>query len=299
MTDGFERYPERGKKKYPTVQAMIVGILILALGVYASVGSAREGEWLTAAGTVWLALTLGLGGVGIGLMGRPARAPFRFLNAVVMTRAERAPVDSWVHVAPTKALPWPLLLGNVLFTLGMCVGLVFAALQLIGTIPRLNAETTPAALLIAIVACLLFAVVSGALAYLNVARKWRNGRFGARPSGVALGEKTVSIRMPGRDSEITWEYIRTVRPEIIGSHRRPTAAIRLELDPAAGVPGNVQMLAAEGYTVPIDALYSALRWYAAHPGARRELGRTEGERRIEGWRRDALAVEVPQTSGRL
>ena len=299
MTEGFERYPERGKKRYPTVQATIVGILVLALGAYACIGTAREGEWIKASGTAWFALVLGLGGIGIGRMGRPDRARFRLLNAVVMTRAERAPADSWVHVAPTKALPWPFVLGIALFALGMCTALVFAVLQLIGVVPRLNPDTTIPALVIAVAGCLLFAAASGALAYLSLARKWRSGRFGARPSGVALGETAVSIRMPGRDGEIAWEHIRAVRPEIISGHRRPISMIRLDLARAAGVQGNAQMLAAEGYTVPVDALYSALRWYAAHPDARWELGRIEGERRIEGWRRDALAAEVPQTAGRL
>ncbi|MBC9928228.1 MULTISPECIES: hypothetical protein [unclassified Leucobacter] len=48
------------------------------------------------------------------------------------------------------------------------------------------------------------------------------------------------------------------------------------------------MLAADGYTVPTDSLFTALRWYHAHPEERRELGRVEGQRRIEGWRKDAL-----------
>ncbi|MBL3687694.1 hypothetical protein D3248_12130 [Leucobacter zeae] len=299
MTEGFERYPERGKRRYPTKQAMAVGVLAIAAGAFVSARAAAAGEPVTAAGTAWFALTIGLGGIGIGRMGAPARSRFRFLNSVVMTRAERAPVDSWVHVAPTRSLPWPLLLGNLLFTLGMGAALVCAVLQLVGAMPRLNPDTTTVAYLIAIAGCLVFAAVSGALAYLTAARKWRSGRFGARPSGVALGERTVSIRMPGRDGEIAWEHIRSVRPEILNGSRRPMAMIRLELDPAAGVAGNAQLLAAEGYTVPIDALYSALRWYRAHPADRRELGRTEGQRRIEGWRRDALAVEVPETAGAL
>lgn len=290
MSDGFERYPHPSASSYPTRLGPLAGVFFLALCGWSAWTNYREGDLFVAGAMVLTGLIIGLGGIGFGFMGKRPRGRFRFINAVVMTRAERAPVDSWVHVAPTRPLPWPLLICNALFTLAMLAALVLGVLQLVGAMPRMNPDTTTGAFLIALLIVLAFAAASGFLAYLNFARRWRNGRFGARPSGVALGERTVSVRVPGRDAEILWEHIVSAEPVLMPGRRNPVPMIRLSVSAAAGIAGHVQLLNADGYTVPTDALYSALRWYLAHPEARRrELGRTEGVERIEGWRLDALA----------
>lgn len=290
VSEGFEQILYAGARKYPTVRGPLAGIFVLALTAYAVYYHLEKGAVLEMVAAVWLGSLLGFTGIGLGFMNVNRRGSFRFINAVVMTRAKRAPVDSWVHVAPLRALPIPVLISIVLFALGMVTAFIGALLQIFGVIPKLNPNGSWGAFALATLLAFALMVVSGYLAYLNVGRWWRNGRFGARPSGVALGRDTVSIRVPGREVEIPWRFIKDVSPTRVGSGQRQVPMIKLSLDPNAGVRGNVQMLEVDGYTVPTDALYSALRWYSARPERREELGRIEGQQRIEGWRRDAIAV---------
>lgn len=222
--------------------------------------------------------------------GRAHRAtkPFRYISQTVMTRAERPVVDSWVHLAPTLRPPLLGLLFFVLATLGAAYACVFAALQLFEVIPIVSASTSNGGLALGMVAMALIACGTGWVASLMIGRWLRASSYGRRPSGVALGESGVIVRVPGRDAEIPWTGIASITPEVVTMRRQPLPLIRLTLTPDQ--PERVQMLTAEGYAVPTDALYTALRWYHARPDARWELGRVEGERRIEGWRQAALAM---------
>lgn len=286
MSDGFEHFPYRGRR-YPGKPALGAAILLLVIGAVSTWQNVQEGNTIVAVGVAWFSLTLVLGGVGVFQLDRGGRGRFRLLNAVVMTRAERRPADSWVHLAQTTALPWPLLLCNLLFTIGIGVASIAGLLQLVGIVPRINPDASWASIGLAVLIGAALTAAGGFLAFLNLGRKWRSGRFAARPSGVALGEQTVAVRVPGLDAEISWEHIRAVGPMQSGG-RRPLPIIRLDLDSAAQGAGRTQLIEADGCTVPADALYSALRWYHAHPELRGELGRTEGQRRLEGWRAQAL-----------
>lgn len=226
--------------------------------------------------------------------GRRARDTFRYINQTVMTRAEAPTVDSWVHLAQTRRPP---LWGVAFFTLaslGAAGAAVYAGLQLFRAVPIANERSGDGGLLLGMIGMAVIALGTGWVSSLLIGRWIRNGTVGARPSGVALGEHGVVVRVPGRDAEIPWAEIRSVSVKVMQTSGRRGGAelplIELARDPQAPPAERVQMIAASGYRVPGDALYTALRWYHAHPQARWELGRIEGERRLEGWRQAALEM---------
>lgn len=227
-----------------------------------------------------------------------ATSSFRLINHTVMTRAEAPTVDSWVHLAQTRRPPLWATAFFTLATVGAAYASVHAGLQLFGVIEPLNETTGDAGRILGMIVMAAIAVACGWVTWLMLGRWHRSGSVGARPSGVALGASGVVVRVPGRDVEIPWGDIRAVKAkqsEIgdaehgIGRTRtQRLTLIELTRDPHAELADRVQLLAAEGYKVPTDALYTALRWYHEHPESQWELGRIEGERRLEGWRLDAL-----------
>ncbi|MBP1326997.1 hypothetical protein JOF28_002229 [Leucobacter exalbidus] len=231
----------------------------------------------------------------LGLSARPQRdTKFQLLNATVLTRADRPTADSWVHFAQTRAASVPMLLGFVLATLG-CLGMAtFAGLQAFGAIPLVNPDVSSAGPALAMIAMGAFGVALGWVTSLMIRRHKRAGSVGARPSGVGLGETCVTVRVPGRDVEIPWRQISSAHLiaaglAMNGQSMPPMIKLNLAKGPVAE---RAQMLALDGYRVPGSALYTALRWYLARPESRWELGRIEGERRLEGWRQQALDREA-------
>lgn len=302
MTEGFERFPFPGRRGtgagsstagFGRVGAVLFGAFLLMLGGLSVAQQLRDGNGLGAILAANVCGVLAMFAFGIAPQ-RPPQRSFRFLNSVVLTRAERRPADSWVHVAPTRALRLPLAIGFTWFSLGLLVAAACALLQLVGVLPKLNQETGTGGLALAL---LLLVPISAAciwISWLIVWRRIRNGSFGTRPSGIALGPSGIAVRVPGRDVEIAWGQIISVTPQVAsnGEARHSIAMIQLQLANGSGLAGDKQMLAAEGYQVPSDALYTALRWYYAHPEARWELGRVEGQHRLEGWRLDAIGALV-------
>lgn len=297
MTEGFERYPfpqrhasQAAKGGATKGGAITMAVVFGAVGVTTIVQHLAKGELLfsfLAFNVLGVLLLLAFGVVPE----RDPRRSFRYINAAVLTRAERPTADSWVHLAATRAGRLPLLLGFVWGTLVLVGAAVFGVLQLIGIVPLQNEGSGFGGVVIGTVLLVLFGALCTWLSVLLVGRRVRNGSFGTRPSGVALGQSGIAVRMPGIDVEIPWDRIVSIEPQVAtaGNTRSPVTWIKLQLDRGSGFAGDVQMLAATGYKVPSDALYTALRWYRAHPGARWELGRIEGQRRLEGWRLDALA----------
>ena len=289
--DGFERYPRpalsRQTRAFTRVFGVCVGVLCVAIGVTLVTLRLLDGNLSDAGVSAAVCGTIALLAFGIVPQDQP-KAHFRYLNSVVMTRAEQPPADSWVHVAPTRIMRLTLLLGLMCVVLVAAGVTLFSAAQVFGFIPQVNEDVSAAGPFLGM---LFFAVLTGLggwIVYLLLARRVRAGGHGARPSGVALGETSVSVRVPGRDVEILWTDIVGVDALALEQGRgQEIPMIRLTLR-AGGLVDGVQMLAADGYTVPTDALFTALRWYHAHPEARRELGRVEGQRRIEGWRMAAL-----------
>lgn len=291
LRDGLERYPYRSSpvRGLGRYGAALCAVVFLLLAVVVTRQNLQEGNGL---GAFLAANLLGIMTMlSLGVMPQPRpRGHFRYISSIVMTRAERPTADSWVHLAPTRPLRLPFLIGMVWATLALLAAAVFAGLQVFGAIPQVNTDVSSAGPALAMVFMLGLGAIGAWLCWLLVWRRVRGGSFGRRPSGVALGESSVAVRVPGRDAEILWTDIVSVQPQTTQAGRRgqQITMIRLALGP--GRRERVQMLSAEGYTVPTDALYTALRWYHARPEARWELGRVEGERRIEAWRLAALEM---------
>lgn len=210
---------------------------------------------------------------------------FRLINATVMTRAERPTQDSWVHLAQTSTNGFSLVLGFGLAGLG-CIGIaVYAGLQGFGVIAQVNTDVSEAGPILAMLFLGGLGMLLVWIASLMIRREHRSGRVGARPSGIALGEATVAVNVPGRDVEIPWAQITGIGivPGVYLAHGSSTPPmIRLTLG-TGPVEERAQMLSGSGYRVPVNALYTALRWYWAHPESRWELGRIEGEQRLAAW----------------
>lgn len=301
MTEGFERFPFPGRRGadrggttatgFSSIGAKLFGAFLLLLGVLSTAQQLGQGQTLRAILAANICTVLALLAFGVAPQRTPKRS-FRFLNSVVLTRAEQPPADSWVHVAPTRALGLPLTIGIVWGTLGLLAAAVAALLQLLGVTPRLNKDAGTDGLILGLLLLLALSAGGVFISWLLIWRRIRDGSFGTRPSGVTLGQSGVAVRVPGRDVEIAWGQIVSVTPQVAAgrSNRHSVAMIKLQLARGSGLASDAQMLSAEGYQVPSDALYSALRWYHAHPQSRWELGRVEAQRRLEGWRLDAIGA---------
>lgn len=289
--DGFERYPRpalsRQTRAFTRAFGIGIGVVTATVGAVLVASRIAEGSLGEAFFSAAICGTIALLAFGVVPQSHP-KAQFRYLNSIVMTHAEQPTADSWVHVAPTRVMRMTLLLGLMCVVLAAAGCAVFAGAQVFGFIPQVNEDVSEAGPLLGMVFFAVLTGVGGWIVYLLLARRVRAGGHGSRPSGVALGETSVAVRVPGRDVEILWTDIVAVDALALEQGRgQEIPMIRLTLR-SGGPLNGVQMLAADGYTVPTDALFTALRWYHAHPEARRELGRVEGQRRIEGWRKDAL-----------
>lgn len=300
---GFQRFPwEPVKPTFSKNSAILFGVGALVGGGLLAVRYAGEAQWLEFALGLTLCVIFALIGFGLVPQGAP-QASFRYINATVMTRAEKPTADSWVHVAPTRGARLPMLCAWALAGLFMAATACYAILVVVGAAPPLNPDTSAGGYLLAFIFTAAVAVFCLWIAVLFIGRRIRNGSFGTRPSGIALGETNVMVNVPGREVEIPWNQIKSVTAERLGpdaarhASRTPLPRrrrgenldlIRLVLHQGGAITERELLLSARGYTVPTDALYTALRWYHAHPEARAELGRIEGERRIEAWRRRAL-----------
>lgn len=298
VTEGFERYPfpqghgmRTNKGAATRGSAITIAVIFGVIGVTTIVQHLARGEVLFSFLALNVLAVFVLLGFGV-VPERDPRRSFRYINAVVMTRAEQPPADSWVHLAPTRPGRVSLMVGFVWGTLGLIAVAVSGVLQLLGIMPLQNTQTGIGGVVIATILTGLIGALCTWLSAQLILRRVRDGSFGTRPSGVALGETSVAVRMPGIDLEIPWDRVLSVEPHVVigGNARNSITMIKLQLARGSGLTGDAQMLAATGYRVPSDALYTALRWYSTHPEARWELGRIEGQRRLEGWRLDAIAA---------
>lgn len=264
------------------------GVLVAVLGAVGVTTQLQHGDVLMAIITFNVVGPLVL--IAFGSVPQPRhRGAFRFINAIVMTRAERAPVDSWVHLAPTNRMRMLVLITFVWLSLGATIVTLSSLAQLTGLMPVLNGDSGVGGLILGGMISCLAAVGLWWVTALMLSRNARHGTVGRRLSGIALGRTAVAVHVPGRDLEIPWTAITRILPSRLKIGRDANVPVILFwLDPDSGVPGGRQYAPIESIAVPPDALYTALRWYLAHPESRWELGRTEGAHRLDAWHRDAL-----------
>lgn len=218
---------------------------------------------------------------------------FRFINAIVMTRAVRPPADSWVHLAPTQRLTAFTVTAFAWFSLGATAVFVAGVGQLVAVIPKQNEDAGSIELVIAGVLALAAAVVGWWITWLMYSRNARSETVGRRLSGLALGRNGVAVHVPGRDLEVPWTSITSVESKVLDLSRDssvPMIVVTYRED--EGRPDGVQYVPIDSLDVPPDAAFTALRWYWSNPAARTELGRVDARRRLEAWRRVALRASA-------
>lgn len=168
-------------------------------------------------------------------------ATFKLINATVMTRAERPTADSWVHLAQTRTMGLPMVIGFSLAAAASFGAAIFAGLQAFGVIPQVNADVSEVGPLLGMLFMGALGLLLGWLASLMIRREFRDGSVGARPSGVALGETAVAVNVPGRDVEILWTQmtgVDVVATMPASNGRTAGPMIRISLTPGT-LPGDV------------------------------------------------------------
>jgi hypothetical protein len=297
MDNGFERYPAAlGERTYPRLAA-VVGVLVLAAGAYVVVLDLQKEEVLVAVGVGWLCLVLGLGGLGIGTMHTATQRRFRATRVRAADAGTPYAVDHQLWVASPRTLPVPLLITTALFTLGIVAVFAAGLLQLIGVMPRGNSNGTIGSLVTALLGTAFFGAVGGALTVANLRAVWYGNRLCPRPRGVLIGEHTVTLREKGSTITVPWQHVRQVVPITAEGHPA-TARIGLVLRRGSGLDGDMLAVPATGYGVPPDAVFTALRWYHAHPSERMELADRTARTRLDEWRRDAITARRRRTPRR-
>lgn len=287
MDNGFELYPAPiWSRNYPRVAA-VVGVLVLAAGAYVVVLDVRKGEWLPAVSVGMLCLVLGIGGLGIGAMNGTMQRNFRAIRVRPADAGTPYAADAQLWVAAPRALPPTLNFAAALFTVGALVVFVTGLLQLTGIMPRLDEDGTIRSLGTGLVVMLLFMVVAGALTVVNTRTAWYSSRFCARPRGVLIGQHTVTLRKKDRAITVPWHHVREVVP-LTSKDPSTLPGVGLLLPPGSGLSDDMLVIPLTGYGVPPDAVFTALRWYHAHPADRAELAGPSARARMDEWRRTAI-----------
>lgn len=281
---GFERYPLR-KHLAPTWRntglPVLMGVLSVILGLPLSIRLFITGDWgsgLLFAGVAGLGMLVSAGSVW--------RRPRRRGSFHAVEPAKLEIVDDSASSVQLASVRPPALPMRIVFVLAALAGLVLsgAALgQVTGLLPQLNAQTSPVQFVIAAVLGLGITAFFGRSAWSSFQQRARQDPTGPRPVGIALGSSGVAIRVAGGNVDIGWNTIADIDGHLIQPSRgRPVPMIRLKVRDASGRRRD-HLLPAENLAVPADAMYTALRWYAAHPKSRWELGRPEGARRLNEW----------------
>lgn len=231
-------------------------------------------------------------------------APPRLINAVTLTRAQRALPDDWVHFFPERRRGGTMVIGFALLALPM-LGAAVAAVVLFVLDPTHDAVM---ALYVAIVMGLVGVFFGWAAIRMAIGRV-RGGSFGQRAMGLALGRSAVLVTGVELVAVIPWTAILGVEAKVLrlGGRRRSDAevpTIVLHLDPAA-VEADAELAAATFeaasgdpvFTISVDSsdvhpwvLWAALSFFS-DPAQREPLGTTFAQRAMASWAAGVAAAD--------
>lgn len=278
-------------------------VVVASVALAGLVVAFRKGDWAQVVGTVMF-----FGPVICFVLSMPERrdraaGSFR-LVAPEADGTDPAPIDDWLHVAGLRLPRRVQIVAMGWASLGLVCVTIAATAQLLGLVPRWNPDTTTAQLVIAVVLCLAFSSLFVWVTWALVARRRTSVTDGRGSVGVGLGEHAVRVDVPGRRVNLRWDDI----VEIEATHQQPNRPrfpgerpqlhmIRIQSNDALPKSQQVQLIAVTTCQVPVQALWTALRWYHAHPQARWELGRAEGTARLERWCRAAVPAAPGAWSG--
>ncbi|MBW1638444.1 hypothetical protein G3H63_05025 [Microbacterium resistens] len=222
--------------------------------------------------------------IGAAVLVLGLRRPFgrgepEFVNAVVLTEAEQAPPDSWVHFLRQRRVGLPLLI--MFWVLALVLVAAVPAAIFIALGGRDSALLT-LVVTVPMAALFLVAAVRSTLA------QHRLGSFGRRPVGLAVGPSGIALIRLGDPLYVPWDAISEITPRQIESSRSrtpPAPLIELRIDAAhteGEMPG-VLMLTPAGLRVHPWVVWGVLTHYRSRPEERAELGTTFGQRRLVAW----------------
>lgn len=204
--------------------------------------------------------------------------PPKMINAVTLTKADHQVPDSWVHFFREKSVTlWAsfIQLVTALVTIALLVWLII-----------LMGERDEGFMMWIPIVMGVVSVVYLAVTLANIWHRVRDSSFGRIPIGVTLGQHGIARRYLADISYVSWEQVHVVK-----------AQARLKADD--GSASEVVQVTHDGETVPLEVwlndfesqpwlIYSALRFYAENPEARRELSNTGAQKRMESWNKQML-----------
>ncbi len=209
-----------------------------------------------------------------GWAGRaPSRKPLRILPAELFNRSYRPAPDSYLHVAPLRRPPLPLLIACGVIA-AVCGLIVWGTLAQAGTTPSMQGPMP-------------FIVAAGfgvlglffLLAFVNaITASFTRGSWANRQC-VAFGTNGVAIRLQGFDFDVPWHEVTAVR-----ATRRKSSGKAPALVPVLRIERGVEHWDLQPAVIDADPvlLYSALHYYWMHPEQRAALGTVATPQQLGG-----------------
>lgn len=267
----------------------------LGAGVSMSVAAALAAGltvWALARGDVWQSVILTVVfaalalfvGVGFEVAGGESGAPL-LLNAVVLSRAQVRPPDSWIHFFRQRG-------PDLWWTIGATTAGVGASASLIcaGAIVLARGGAW-LGMLFLVVPLLLGALVVALAAVISIVQRWRHASFGRRPIGISVGRHGIIRYYLDGAGEWAWADIIQVTASVSAVDEQTgdfSPGVDLTVRGSGGEPEAIHF-GLSRYQSHAWLIYTTLRFYLAHPDLRSELSTTYAQQRIEGWR-DAISA---------
>jgi len=204
------------------------------------------------------------------------------LNAVVLSRAQTPPPDSWVHFFREARLRrW-------VTTWFALVGLVASVVFSWCAVLAVGKGGAWPWLLLLVVPLLLGALVIALVGVIAIIHRYRHASFGRRPIGLSLGRSGVIRYYLDDADEWPWDRIAHVRPE----------AVAVDVSTGDATPrlvvvffdGDEYVYDLSGVQAHAWLVYTAVRFWAEHPAHRDELSTTRAQQRMEAWARAMRAA---------
>ncbi len=272
LPEGWEIEPARREPWW----RITLWTLVFGFGTLLAYVHLLENDYLAALGRIAFAAVFGAIAVGeLWKWGGEHGAP-EFINAVVLTRAERAPEDSWVHFFRDGRTPRAVIAGMLGVTIPLLAATAWAGVLIV------RAGGGALWWLFAVAFMLLIGVIALFAMWAAAAVRRRVGSFGRRATGIAIGRSGITLHFLDDPSFIAWENVRAVTAGTSVKDQKtgdfvPELDLELENREDQWVPIG-------GYEAHAWLIYCALRFWAEHAELRHELSTTFAQQRILGWR---------------
>lgn len=203
----------------------------------------------------------------------PSRKPLRLMPAELFNRSYRPAPDAYLHVAPLKRPPIPLIIACGVIA-AVCGLIVWGTLAQAGTTPAMEG---PMPFVIAIG----FGVLGFffLLAFINaLAASLSRGSWANRQC-LAFGTSGIAIRLQGFDSDVPWNEVTAIR-----ATKRRRRKLGPGVIPVLRVERGLEHWDLQPAVIDADPalLYSSLHYYWLHPEQRAALGTVATPQQLGG-----------------